>query len=81
MYAFRVDDAKNLEHLYWVPPSPALITSSISPRVTSPTPFDPAGAITKQTIDKALGLGELRDINSEAKITGESGGRNQDEGH
>lgn len=66
LYAFRVDDSRNLEHLYWGPPLPPSddITYLIRSHVHSP--FDPRGSIS---IAKVLGLDELGDIGNVEDIT------------
>lgn len=58
LYAFRVDDARNLEHLYWGPSlSPSDdITYLIRSHVA--VPFDPIGSVTV-SLAKVLGLDEL----------------------
>lgn len=67
LYAFRVDDARNLEHLYWGPPVPPCddITYLIQSHV--PTPFDPKGSA--ESIAKRLGLEELKTLDTIEDIT------------
>lgn len=59
LYAFRVDDARNLEHLYWGPPLPTGDDITYLIRSHVATPFDPKGTIS---IAKILGLEELDTI-------------------
>lgn len=59
MYSFRVDDAKNLEHLYWGPPLPAGDDITYLTRAHVAAPFDPKGVIT---LAKLMGLDELSQI-------------------
>lgn len=59
LYAFRVDDARNLEHLYWGPPLPHTDDITYLIRSHVPAPFDPSGTIS---LGKVLGLDELEDI-------------------
>lgn len=58
LYAFRVDDNRNLEHLYWGPTLPPEDDISYLTRSHVPAPFDPAGYA--DLADK-LGLEELKD--------------------
>lgn len=66
LYAFRVDDARNLEHLYWGPPLPPCddITYLIRGHVAAP--FDPRGSVS---IAKVLGLDELDSIANVDQLT------------
>lgn len=66
LYAFRVDDARNLEHLYWGPPLPPGDDITYLIRSHEPTPFDPKGTIS---IAKVLGLEELNTIGNVDDIT------------
>lgn len=59
MYAFRVDDAKNLEHLYWGPALPIADDILYLAKSHVPAPFDPVGAVS---VAKVLGLSELEEI-------------------
>lgn len=68
LYVFRVDDARNLEHLYW---GPALaedddITYLIRSHV--PAPFDPKGTVT-DSLARTLGLEELTRIDTVHKLS------------
>lgn len=66
LYAFRVDDARSLEHLYWGPPLPANDDITYLVRSHVPTPFDPKGTVS---IAKVLGLEELEDIGNVEDLT------------
>lgn len=66
LYAFRVDDARNLEHLYWGPPLPPSDDITYLIRSHVPTPFDPKGSIS---LAKILGLDELNTIGNIEDIT------------
>lgn len=68
LYAFRVDDARNLEHLYWGPPLPEDDDITYLIRSHMATPFDPKGSIDA-SIGTALGLEELNRINSLETVT------------
>eukprot|EP00178_Gracilaria_changii_P015184 TRINITY_DN4254_c0_g1_i1.p1 TRINITY_DN4254_c0_g1~~TRINITY_DN4254_c0_g1_i1.p1 ORF type:complete len:996 (+),score=130.47 TRINITY_DN4254_c0_g1_i1:382-3369(+) len=61
LYVFRVDDARNLEHLYWGVPLPPGDDITYLIRSHVPTPFDPKGTIS---IAKVLGLDELEDMSN-----------------
>lgn len=66
LYAFRVDDARNLEHLYWGPLLPPGDDITYLIRSHVPTPFDPKGTVS---IAKVLGLEELDTIGNLNDIT------------
>lgn len=66
LYAFRVDDARNLEHLYWGPPLPPTDDITYLIRSHVPTPFDPKGTVS---IAKVLGLEELNTIGNVEDLT------------
>ncbi|KAI0561197.1 alpha-galactosidase [Gracilaria domingensis] len=61
LYIFRVDDARNLEHLYWGMPLPPGDDITYLIRSHVPTPFDPKGTIS---LAKVMGLDELDDIDN-----------------
>jgi len=59
MYAFRVDDNRNLEHLYWGPVLPADDDLSYLTLANAVTMFDP---LQEVSVAKILGLSELHSI-------------------
>ncbi|PXF43996.1 Alpha-galactosidase AgaA [Gracilariopsis chorda] len=59
LYAFRVDDARNLEHLYWGPPLTHDDDITYLIRSHVPAPFDPKGTVS---VAKIMGLDELAEI-------------------
>lgn len=59
-YAFRVDDQRNLEHLYWGGDIPSNDDITYLTRSHVPTPFDPR--VDGRTIAEKLGLDELGKI-------------------
>lgn len=60
-YAFRVDDDKNLEHLYWGPALPNSDSLLYLTKSAVAAPFDPVGTIPAESgsVAKLLGLDEL----------------------
>lgn len=58
LYAFRVDDARNLEHLYWGPALSSVNDITYLIRSHVPAPFDPKGTVT-DSLARTLGLDEL----------------------
>lgn len=68
MYAFRVDDARNLEHLYWGPSLSPNDDITYLVRSHVPAPFDPKGSVTV-SIAKVLGLEELDRIDSVEQLS------------
>lgn len=58
-YAFRVDDDKNLEHLYWGPAIPNWDALIYLTRSSVAAPFDPVGTVNPDSVAKILGLSEL----------------------
>ncbi|CAN8076271.1 unnamed protein product [Agarophyton chilense] len=66
LYVFRVDDARNLEHLYWGLPLPSTDDITYLIRSHVPTPFDPKGSVS---IAKVLGLDELDELGTEHDIS------------
>lgn len=61
LYAFRVDDQRNLEHLYWGPVLPAGDDITYLTRSHVPAPFDPrgvAGIAERLGLDELMSLGE-----------------------
>lgn len=56
LYAFRVDDAKNLEHLYWGPDIPKIDDITYLTSTHVPAPFDPKGM---ENVGSKIGLNEL----------------------
>lgn len=55
LYAFRVDDARNLEHLYWGPSLPQADDITYLIRSHVATPFDPKGSVAV-SFAKVLGI-------------------------
>ena len=66
LYAFRVDDQRNLEHLYWGPPLPPCDDITYLIRGHVPMPFDPRGTVS---IAKVLGLEELDSIGNVEELS------------
>eukprot|EP00171_Calliarthron_tuberculosum_P020828 IDg20828t1 len=60
-YAFRVDDDKNLEHLYWGPALPNTDSLLYLTKSAVAAPFDPVGTVPPNSRLRMLGLGELSD--------------------
>lgn len=68
LYAFRVDDARNLEHLYWGPALPYDDDITYLIRSHVPAPFDPKGTVN-DSLARTLGLDELTHIDSVHKLS------------
>jgi alpha-galactosidase len=69
LYAFRVDDQRNLEHLYWGPALPADDDITYLTRAHVPAPFDPRGNVS---LAEKLGLDELDEITEGGQALTES---------
>jgi hypothetical protein len=69
LYAFRVDDQRNLEHLYWGPVLPASDDITYLTGAHVPGPFDPRG--TAALADK-LGFQEINTIVQSVQSLSES---------
>lgn len=69
LYVFRVDDARNLEHLYWGPTLSQHDDITYLLRSHVPAPFDPRGSVTAASIAKVLGLDELNRIDSLERLS------------
>lgn len=65
-YAFRVDDDKNLEHLYWGPKIPNSDDLLYLTKSHVAGPFDPVGSVPAASVAKLLGLNELSGIDHNA---------------
>ncbi len=65
-YAFRVDDDKNLEHLYWGPKIPNYDDLLYLTKSHVAGPFDPVGSVPAISVAKLLGLNELTGIDTGA---------------
>lgn len=69
MYAFRIDDQRNLEHLYWGPALPTSDDITFLTRARVPGPFDLRGVAT---VAEALGLDELKMIGDNTRSLSEA---------
>jgi len=66
LYVFRVDDSKNLEHLYWGPPLLVEDDLSYLSKTNVPAPFDPKGVVS---VARKMGLDELGEIADEQDLS------------
>lgn len=69
MYAFRIDDQRNLEHLYWGPALPSSDDITFLTRARVPGPFDLRGVAT---VAQALGMDELKMIGQSSQSLSEA---------
>lgn len=66
LYVFRVDDSKNLEHLYWGPPLLVEDDLTYLSKTNVPAPFDPKGVVS---VARKMGLDELGEIADEHDLS------------
>lgn len=65
MYAFRVDDSKNLEHLFWGTQLPEEDDIQYLSHGLVPTTFDPSDHVSVQVISKALTFADLGSVKTQ----------------